>query len=98
MIAAGYASATGAAAAMGIDYPTYAGHENGSRGFARHVPRYARFFGVRPDWLLSGRGRMKTDRHPVADIFDRLPKPEQDQALRFLEFLDGRANKKDASE
>ncbi len=53
---AGYARASDAARAMGVEEPTYLGHENGSRGLSRVAPRYARFFGVSLDWLIDGRG------------------------------------------
>jgi phage repressor protein C with HTH and peptisase S24 domain len=52
---AGFARASDAARAMGIEEPTYLGHENGSRGLSRAAPRYARFFGVSLDWLIDGR-------------------------------------------
>lgn len=54
--AAGYDTATAAAEALGIKYPTYAAHENGSRGVPRNMDRYARFFRVSLDWLLEGQG------------------------------------------
>ena len=57
--AAGFPEAADAARAMGIKYSTYAGHENGSRGFALNAERYARFFRVDLNWLLTGRGEMK---------------------------------------
>lgn len=51
----GYASAKEAASAMSVSYPTYAGHENGSRGIKRQdIVRYAIFFGVTPNWLQFG--------------------------------------------
>src|SRR5262245_7853924 len=53
---AGYASASDAARAMGVEEPTYLGHENGSRGLSRAAQRYAKFFRVSLDWLLAGRG------------------------------------------
>ena len=53
---AGFARASDAARAMGIEEPTYLGHENGSRGLSRAAARYARFFGVSLDWLIDGRG------------------------------------------
>lgn len=53
---AGFATAKEAADALGVEYPTYAGHENGSRGISRKVGLYSRRFGVSADWLLSGRG------------------------------------------
>jgi phage repressor protein C with HTH and peptisase S24 domain len=52
---AGYPTAQKAAEAMGIKFPTYAGHENGSRGFDRKAEKYARKFGVSLEWLLTGR-------------------------------------------
>lgn len=54
--AAGYRSAAAAATALNMAYPTYAGHENGSRGIEKHLARYAQFFRVSVDWLLRGRG------------------------------------------
>jgi phage repressor protein C with HTH and peptisase S24 domain len=54
---AGFLHASDAARAMGIEEPTYLGHENGSRGLSRAAARYARFFGVSLDWLIDGRGR-----------------------------------------
>lgn len=58
---AGYSSARAAAAAIGVSYDTYAQHENGTRGGT--VPRdaamrYAKFFRVSLDWLLTGKGTM----------------------------------------
>ena len=55
---AGFARASDAARAMGIEEPTYLGHENGSRGLSRAAARYARFFGVSLDWLIDGRGEL----------------------------------------
>jgi SOS-response transcriptional repressor LexA len=53
---AGYRSAADAARALGIPYPTYAGHENGSRKFeADEASVYARKFKVTVEWLLVGK-------------------------------------------
>jgi phage repressor protein C with HTH and peptisase S24 domain len=52
--AAGFSSAAAAAESLGMKYPTYAGHENGSRGLRANLERYARRFGVTVDWLLTG--------------------------------------------
>jgi len=57
-----YASAADAAEAMNIPAPTYAAHENGSRGLGRSAVRYAKFFRVSVDWLLTGRGSMRGNR------------------------------------
>lgn len=51
-----FSTATEAAAALGMKYPTYAGHENGSRGLRANLERYAKRFGVSVDWLLTGKG------------------------------------------
>lgn len=58
--AAGYKSAAEAARAVGVPYPTYAGHENGAKGAFRReeAARYARTFKVSPEWLLFGKGPM----------------------------------------
>lgn len=57
---AGFASAAEAAVALGVAYPTYAGHENGSSGFrAKTGEIYARRFRVSFDWLMTGRGPMQ---------------------------------------
>lgn len=54
---AGFATGTDAARAMGIPAPTYLGHENGTTGLKRTVAiRYAKFFKVSLDWLLTGIG------------------------------------------
>jgi hypothetical protein len=51
---AGYETAVDAASAMGVAYPTYAAHENGVRGIGRAAAKYAKFFGVSLEWLLTG--------------------------------------------
>ncbi len=53
---AGYATAADAAEALGVNPTTYWGHENGSRGIGRAAQRYAAFFHVSLDWLLTGKG------------------------------------------
>lgn len=53
--AAGFSSANDAAAALEISYPTYAAHENGTRGINhRALERYSKYFDVTIDWLISG--------------------------------------------
>ena len=55
--AAGFPRAADAVERFGWSYSTYAGHENGSRGFRLDsAKRYGRAFGVLPDWLLFGSG------------------------------------------
>lgn len=53
----GYASAAEAARAIGVKVPTYTHHENGTRGVKLpEAHRYARFYGVSENWLLTGEG------------------------------------------
>lgn len=54
--AAGFSSASEAAARFEWKGPTYLGHENGSRGYDDEMALiYARAFKVTPEWLLFGR-------------------------------------------
>lgn len=54
--AKGYETAKSAAEAMGVAVSTYVQHENGIRGVpAARASKYARFYGVTPEWLLYGR-------------------------------------------
>lgn len=51
-----YETAVEAAQAMGVNYQTYAAHENGSRGLRRDAAtRYAKFFNISLEYLLTGR-------------------------------------------
>ena len=61
--AAGYATATEAASAMGAHTITYTQHENGLRGFKNYCEKYARFYRVNLEWLLTGRGEMRGKSH-----------------------------------
>ncbi|RCL01834.1 MAG: putative transcriptional regulator [Candidatus Tokpelaia sp. JSC189] len=57
---AGFSSVRDAAEALDVKYPTYAGHENGTRGMSRNaLELYARRFKISLDWLLTGKGDMK---------------------------------------
>ena len=56
--AAGFANAREAAAALGVEYPTYAAHENGSRKpDLETAGQYARRYKASLDWLINGRGK-----------------------------------------
>ena len=69
---AGYETAADAAAALGVPYPTYAGHENGSSGFRAPTGEiYARRFKVRFEWLMSGRGAMTDEKPRITKIVGR---------------------------
>lgn len=58
-VSSGYDSASDAARAMGVGVSTYINHENGQAGITRQAQRYARFFRVSLDWLLTGKGKME---------------------------------------
>lgn len=83
-----YDTATEAAEALGVTESTYLGHENGSRGFLKHAARYANFYQVRIQWLLTGLGPMEGP--PVERLFNSLDPKKQEEALNFLEFLKNR--------
>ena len=86
---AGYKTATDAANAMGAPVPTYGGHENGFRGFRTDTgQRYARFFRVDFEWLMTGKGE---PRPQSLDLRVRELSPE-DQRLIFeqVAFLEAR--------
>jgi transcriptional regulator with XRE-family HTH domain len=55
---AGFSTAQEAADSLGVKYPTYAGHENGTTGMRAPVAeKYAKKFRVSIDWLLTGKGK-----------------------------------------
>jgi hypothetical protein len=86
---AGYETATDAANALGVAVPTYGGHENGFRGFrADSGQRYAQFFRVSFEWLMTGKGE---PRPQSLDLRVRALSPE-DQRLIFeqVAFLEAR--------
>ncbi|TJV51118.1 MAG: LexA family transcriptional regulator [Mesorhizobium sp.] len=73
--AAGFPDAAEAAAALGVPYPTYAAHENASRGIRPDAAaKYARRYRVSLDWLLDGRGVGPAPRSASTDAEPRLVK------------------------
>lgn len=88
---AGFDSAREAAEAVGVPYPTYAGHENGSSGFrADKGELYARRFKVRFEWLMRGSGPMvdlATRHREILEIFDSLPADIQESYADVLRKL-----------
>lgn len=89
---AGYETVAEAARSLGVKYPTYASHENGSAGVRHPVAeRYSRKFKVSLEWLLTGRGDMVTlGVAPVEFDVSGLPVLGSIQAGHWLEttFLD----------
>lgn len=88
---ANFQSAREAADALGVPYPTYAGHENGSSGFrAKSGELYARRFKVRFEWLMSGRGPMVDNsalQQEIINLYDKLPPEQQELYLQILRNL-----------
>lgn len=83
-----YEEATEAAKAMGVPVATYLGHENGSRGFKRNAERYAQFFRVSYEWLMTGKGE---PRPTSLDARARaLPPEERRQLLEYFEYLENK--------
>ena len=73
-LAAGFSSAQAASRGMGLTAATYAHHENGTRGLRAEVARrYAAFFRVSLDWLLTGRGQMRPPRQTQVANVVRIP-------------------------
>lgn len=87
-----YEDATEAANAMGIAVPTYLGHENGSRGFKRNAERYAQFFRVSYEWLMTGKGEPRPS--SLDARMRALPPEERRQLLEYFDFLENRAGLK----
>ena len=80
-----------AADALGITRATYYGHENGSRGINPAMGRrYADFFKVRFEWLMTGRGPRRGNQHPILDLYEALSPEQQRDAAEYLEFLRSR--------
>jgi|KBSSwiStaDraftv2_1062776.scaffolds.fasta_scaffold30771_3 hypothetical protein len=100
---AGYDSASDAANAMGVPVPTYAAHENGSRDFMRGrggpIPgqRYAQFFKVNYDWLMTGRGEPRGKPASLDARAQALAPEDQQQLREYLEFLETRGGPKRAA-
>ena len=63
--AAGFLTAAEAARAINHGVASYTHHENGTRKFLAEAERYARFFRVDLDWLLTGRGDMRGKRASI---------------------------------
>ena len=85
---AGFTSVRAACDAFGYNYPTYAGHENGSRDYDFDTAqRYAKAFKVDATWLMSGREPPDNDRAEVIDIWTRIPLRDREAALRMLKGL-----------
>jgi len=89
---AGYLTVADAARSLGVKYPTYASHENGSAGIRHPVAEtYARKFKVSLEWLLTGRGSMLPNGVASAEMeVSGLPVHGSIQAGHWLEttFLD----------
>ena len=81
---AGIKTAAEAARRLRVDYPTYAGHENGQRGFKAVAERYAGAFKVDLKWLITGVGSPRG----VSDVEARLMALDQDQRKTMMETLE----------
>jgi len=69
-----YETAEDAANALGMKYPTYVAHENGSRGITRRsAERYAKFFGIPLDYFLTGRHNVAGEASVVSFTGEAMP-------------------------
>lgn len=82
---AGYKTVTAGAERVATNYSTYAGHENGNRGFSRdEAVVYGKAFHVRPEWLMFGDLGVE----PIATTDD--PQPPLAPIVKAIEdYLDG---------
>lgn len=76
-IAAGFKTARAAAESLGVPYPTYSAHENGTRGVVREAEIYTRRLKISLDWLMHGKGvavedHGTTSHEPNAKIGDKI--------------------------
>jgi DNA-binding XRE family transcriptional regulator len=85
---AGYETATEAADAIGVNRPTYIHHENGTRGFQKHADRYAKFFRVSLEWLVTGRGEPQM--RSLDARVRSLSEADQREIRDFIAFLESR--------
>lgn len=96
---AGYKTRPDAVEALGVPYATYAGHENGSRGFKEEAARYATFFKVDLTWLLTGKGQPRPERENLNARILSLSAEGQRTVRDVIEMLEEReaARRKSAS-
>lgn len=66
--AAGFKTAKAAAESLGVPYPTYSQHENGTRGIVREADLYARRYKITLDWLMRGKGPGILAPQPAEDL------------------------------
>lgn len=85
---AGYTEGTDAAKAMGVPVPTYLGHENGSRGLQRAGQRYAKFFRVSYEWLMTGAGEPRPT--SIEARIKALPPEARRQIYEHIDFIESR--------
>lgn len=85
---AGFRTAKEAAESLGVAYPTYSQHENGTRGILREAELYARRFKVSLDWLLRGKGADTLAGFPedTAPDFDQPSKPNASFPPKYQAF------------
>ena len=83
---AGLRSAADAARRLRVPYPTYASHENGSRGFGpEEADLYARTFKVDREWLVWGIGNPRGP--SIVDKIAQLDPDRRKLAESYLDWL-----------
>src|SRR6478609_1215837 len=84
-VRAGFKTARAAAESLGIPYPTYTQHENGTRGLQREAEVYVRRYKISLDWLLRGKGPGMIDLDEL-DTTTGQPKPNASFPPRYQRF------------
>lgn len=82
-------TAVEAARQLGMRKTTYQNYEDGSRGFARHLIKLARFYGVRPQWLANKSGPMTSSE--IEQKIESLPTADQEKAIEYIDMLAAKA-------
>jgi DNA-binding XRE family transcriptional regulator len=88
---AGFASAADAARRLNLHYPTYAAHENGSRGFSKQsARRYATAFKINVQWLLYGLG--DPTGKSIEQTILALPDEYRRQVVEYIDYIKAKAS------
>jgi len=75
-----------------VPVSTYNLHENSGRGIMRNAVRYALFFKVSLDWMITGRGAPR-GRSEAERLIEELPTDALPQVVEFMKFVKERGRR-----
>lgn len=70
---------------MDVPVSTYINHEGDERGFWEDMPKYARFFKVNLEWLMTGRGPMHGNK--IEQAIRSLAPEQEGEVINFIDYL-----------